>query len=305
METTILQSKQCILCHQNAAPSMGKQKGYWYCQTCSLGWIKRIPKITYQSEYYTSGSSLLGKLYVPVEKFFYMIRNSYANSLIKSLWIDVGAGDGNYLIHVPSQKKIGVEVSSSSRETMKRNGLQVLTNNEFLKTSNLKADVISFWQVLEHVQKPLLYVTAAEKNLKKTGIIIIAVPNVASHEFALFGKYWFHLAPLYHIWHFSPRSLSILLEKANLQVERIDYWAVEHHLTGSLQTIINRTTKSEDILHKLIKRRQNLQKLTAGQKLWILFWCSMGLPLVILFWIFSSLSKRPGTFVITASKKRT
>lgn len=304
METTILQSKQCPLCNKHASPQMAYQKGYWYCKDCALGWIKRIPKVTYEEEYYTSGSSILKQLYNPIEHTFYKIRNNYASVKKPAIWIDVGAGDGNYLENVLAKKKIGVEISASGRKTMKNKGIQVLTNSQFLKTKKLHADVISFWQVVEHVTSPAIYIQAAEKNLKKNGKLIIAVPNAASWELQFFGKYWFHLAPLYHIWHFSPKSMTKLLKQNNLKIETIDYWAVEHHLTGTLQTFINRTTKSEDLLHKLIRRRQNLKNLTFDQKVWISFWCTLGLPAVVIFWTFSSLTKRPGTFVIVASKQK-
>jgi 2-polyprenyl-3-methyl-5-hydroxy-6-metoxy-1,4-benzoquinol methylase len=305
METTILQSNICPLCKNKALPYMGKQKNYWYCDNCSLGWIKHIPKVAYKEEYYQSGSSLLGKLYKPVENTFYKIRNSYGGNSRKLLWIDVGAGDGNYLEKVYAKKRIGVEISASGRKTMKEKGLAVLTNGEFLTAKNLQADVISFWQVIEHVRKPKEYIRAAEKNLKNSGKLIIAVPNISSWEYHFFDRYWFHLAPLYHIWHFSPKSMTMLLQNHNLKIDSIDYFAVEHHLTGTLQTFINKTTRSEDILHKLIKRRQNLESLTMHQKILIAFWCTLGLPIIVLFWTIASITKRSGTFVIVASKKKT
>jgi SAM-dependent methyltransferase len=304
METTILQTNSCPLCKKKALPYMRKQKGYWYCEYCSLGWIKRIPKITYKEEYYESGSSLLGKLYKPVENTFYRIRNSYGSKSINKLWIDVGAGEGKYLGNISAKKRIGVEISASGRKAMKEKGLDVLTNREFLKSSNLQADIISFWQVIEHVSKPNEYIKAAKNNLKSNGKLIIAVPNITSLEFSLFDKYWFHLAPLYHIWHFSPKSMTKLLQIYDLRVDSIDYFAIEHHLTGTLQTFINRTTRSEDVLHKLIKRRQNLGELTLKQKILIIFWCTLGLPIIILFWLMASITKRSGTFVMVASNMK-
>jgi 2-polyprenyl-3-methyl-5-hydroxy-6-metoxy-1,4-benzoquinol methylase len=298
-----MHNKHCPICKNTALPKMGSLTNYWFCQNCKLGWIKHIPVTIYDEEYYASGSSLLAKLFTPIEFFFYKVREHYTRLSKKDFWIDVGAGDGNYLLAIHAKKKMGIEISRSGRETMKKKGLLVMNNNEFLKKKNLNADVISFWQVIEHVNKPWDYLKAAEKNLKPGGKIVVAVPNISSLEFRIFGKYWFHLAPLYHIWHFSPRSLQKMLREENFKIDKVDYWVLEHHFVGILQTFINRSTKSQDILHKLVKRRQNLQNLQINQIFWICFWCTLGLPFIILFWIFEVMIGKPGTFVIVASKK--
>lgn len=302
MQVLIAQGNLCPLCNKKAKSKMGKVSGYWYCTFCSLGWIKQIPKTSYQEEYYLSGSTFLSNLFSPIANLFYKIRESYTPSPRKKLSIDVGAGDGNYLEKVTAGKKIGVEISSAGRATMKKKGLEVMTNDAFLKKKNLNADTISFWHVLEHVNHPAKYIEAAEKNLKQKGKIVIAIPNIESFEFKLFHKYWFHLAPKYHVWHFSPGSMKKFLNNANLKVEKIDYFAIEHHLTGLIQSFINKTTGSEDILHKLIKRRQNLHTLQTNQIFFVFFWLTLGLPIVLLFWIVSAVLHKPGTFVIVASK---
>ncbi len=302
MQFSRTQNKYCPLCGKIANARMGNLSDYWFCKNCFLGWIKIIPKTSYEDEYYISGSSLLSKIFSPIGYIFLKMRDYYTGFFKKKLWIDVGAGEGNYLEKVNAKLKIGVEISKSGRNAMKRKGLSFLTNEEFLKTKNLNADVVSFWHVLEHVINPNEYVSAAEKNLSESGKIIIAVPNINSFEFNTFGNFWFHLAPKYHVWFFSPKSLKKLLANSNLKIEKIDYWAVEHHLTGILQSFINRATNSDNILHKLIRRKQNLSGIKISQTFWIIFWCSLGLPVVILFWIVASLLKKPGAVVLVASK---
>lgn len=298
-----IQNEHCLLCKKIASPSMGNLSQYWFCNDCILGWIKVIPKTSYKDEYYISGSSRLSKLFVPLGSIFYKIREAQVGFLQKKLWLDVGAGEGSYVEKVHAEKKIGVEVSDSGRQIMKRKNLIVMTNNEYLKVKNLNADVISFWHVLEHVVNPQAYIRAAQENLSQSGKIIIAVPNIDSLEFFVFGKFWFHLAPQYHIWFFSPKSLKKMLAKTNLKIEKVDYWAIEHQLTGMLQSFINATTHTDNILHKLIRRRQDFVNLQVSQIFWIVFWCTLGFPIVILFWIFSAVLHKPGAFVLVASKK--
>ncbi len=292
----------CPICKKTPKPQMNLLVTHWYCDRCSLGWIKKIPRSIYKEEYYSSGSSVLAKIFIPLELFFYKIRESYIGLQMKIFYIDIGAGDGNFLDHVNAKKKIGVEISASGRKKMENIGLQTLSPKEFLKSKHKNADYISFWHVLEHVDNPINYIKAAKENISTNGKIIIAVPNVNSFEFKLFRQYWFHLTPQYHIWFFSPQSIQKLLKLVDMQIDRIDYFSVEHHFAGILQSVINASAHTDNALHKLIKRRQDLSSVSFSTILWIIFWCTLGLPFVILFWLFASLSKKSGAIVIIASK---
>lgn len=299
------EKEYCPICRKEFDSCMGKLPEYWFCRGCLLGRVKVIPKIFYKNEYYVSGSNLLSKLFSPVSYMFFIIRNSYAGFSKKNVWIDVGAGEGNYLKAVKAEKKIGVEISRAGRKVMKRKGLSVMTSEEFMRSRNLQSDVISFWHVLEHVSDPVKYIRSAKENLRKSGKIVIAVPNIDSFELKLFGKYWFHLSPQYHIWFFSPKSMTCILKDAGLTVEKIDYWAMEHHLAGIMQTVINASTLSDNKLHRLLRRRQGLANVSLGQGFWIIFWCTFGLLFVVLFWIIGAIFKRPGAFVVVATDKNT
>lgn len=290
--------KKCSICKKTPDSSFFGISGYRYCLKCHLGWLKRLPKTSYTESYYKGTSSVISRLFVPIAFFFYMVRKSFAKGK-KKLWIDVGAGDGGFLRTVNAQKKIGVEISLAGRKIMEKAGLETLSNNKFLKTLNLNADVISYWHVLEHVEKPWEYLEAGRKNLSKNGKIIIGVPNVDSFEFYFFRKYWFHLVPDFHLWHFSPKSMVLLLKKAGFKVDSIDYWSVEHHLTGILQSFINSTAGSDSVLHRLVKRGLNYS-LSFKDIFWSIFWLTIGFPVVFLFWVISALSKKSGTIIIVA-----
>lgn len=292
----------CPVCQNAPLPQMNNMKFFWYCNNCSLGWIKKKPRTIYETNYYTSGSSILAKAFSPIEFCFYKIRESYFGLQKKKLYIDVGAGDGNYLTHVNAERKIGVEISVSGRKKMANKGLQTLSQNEFLKIKNKKADYISFWQVIEHVNTPIAYLKATKNNLSKNGKVLIAVPNINSFEFRIFKRYWFHLTPEYHVWFFSPKALNKMLTLAGLKIERIDYWAIEHQLAGIVQSCINRTTNTNNTLHKLIKRKQDLSTVSFKTIFWIVFWCTVGIPFILIFWAIASLFKKSGAIVVIASK---
>ena len=296
--------RKCPLCSKKPAahPELSE---YWWCAACHLGWHKVYPKqIHYQASYYTATSGVASTLFSPIARLFYTIRNKYAGRRFVNTWVDVGAGDGGYLLTVPAEKKVGVEISSSGRKLIGELGLIALTPQTFLHGRKIGADVISFWHVLEHVDQPWAYLAAARDHLKSSGRVVIGVPNMDSIERVACGRQWFHLVPAYHLWHFTPQSMKRLLEKKGFHFEYIDYWSVEHHLTGVLQSLVNKSSGSDSVLHKLIKRSDGGMRLSFKDAAWSVFWMTLGLPIVVLFWMIGALVKRPGTFVIVARPRR-
>lgn len=292
----------CPICMNKKISSLSQFPVYNYCYICQIAWLKDSPKDNYQKNYYQGSSSTMSKLFYPLSKLFYLLRSIYVKGAKKTLWIDIGAGEGEYLKIVNASRKIGIEISTAGREIMLKKRLEIMTPQQFLTSKNLKASIISYWHVLEHIDKPRDYLLTAQKNLANNGKIIIGLPNLDSWEFRIFGKYWFHLAPKYHIWHFSPLAMKKILEKTGFIIERIDYWSPEHHLAGLVQSLINYTSHTQDVLHKLIKRRLLKEKIPLKGILASIFWLTLGLPIIILFWVSASIFHKSGTIVIVASK---
>lgn len=290
----------CRICKNNKAGDLKIVEGYHFCYSCHTAWMKKIPETSYKSDYYKPKSSLAAKLFAPIGIFFYQIRQNYVTNQSPKMWVDVGAGEGKFLQIVNSPKKIGVEISNTGRTMMKNMGIETMTPDKFLQTTGLKADVISFWHVLEHLKNPWDYLEAAKVNLSSGGELIIGIPNIDSWDFRFFTKDWFHLVPQYHIWHFSPKSITIMLKSAGFRVTKIDYWSIEHHLSGLLQSFINKSSGSHNVLHKLVKRETDLLLFNWKDVFWIILWLTIGLPFIVIFWIINSIFHRSGTIIVTA-----
>ncbi len=297
-------TKKCWICGKNNLEELKLSSDFYFCQDCSTLRIKKIPKAPYGKSYYKGSFSIGSLIFAPIAYIFYQLRNNYINLDSVKCWVDIGAGEGGYLKSVKASRKIGVEISEAGRKIMKLYGLEAISNEKFLRSKKINANIISFWHVLEHVENPWDYLKAANRNLAGGGEIVIGIPNVDSFEFSLFGKFWFHLAPKYHIWHYSPKSISILLNKNGFKVYSIDYWAIEHHLSGLIQSFLNRSTNTSDILHKLIKRGTERVSISFKTALWILFWFTFGFPIILLFWVIQALFRKSGAVVLVANKVR-
>lgn len=293
----------CLLCKKKPLNNFFGLTSYWFCKSCELAWKKQFPKAVYDETYYKGKSSFASKIFSPVAQMFYNLRESYGGNGKKRVWIDVGAGEGGFIKTVKAQKRIGVEVSTSGRKMMQESGINAVSDKQFLKSKNLGADIISFWHVLEHVENPWDYLKAAKRNLKKNGKIIIGIPNFQSLDFRFAREYWFHLQPQFHLWHFSKKSFEKILRQEGFSIDHIDYWSIEHHLTGLLQSIINKFSGSkENVLHKLIKRSAGGSSMRIKDLFWVLFWTTIGAPIVVITWVIGSVLQKSGTMIIVASQ---
>jgi len=76
----------------------------------------------------------------------------------------------------------------------------------------MACDVITMWQSLEHVHRPMEVLRAARRLLVPGGKLIIAVPNIDSLPFHWFGPSWIGLDLPRHLTHFAPWTLTHMLE---------------------------------------------------------------------------------------------
>lgn len=139
--------------------------------------------------------------------------------------LDVGCAAGGFLREMRRTGKWkvqGVEPNAHlacfARETLE---LSVFTGR--LTEANLpdeSFEVVTMWDVLEHVHDPRATLKEVYRLLKPGGMLLASVPNANSVDAKLFGRYWVGLDFPRHLYVFSTSTLTALLEKAGLRPER-------------------------------------------------------------------------------------
>jgi len=90
--------------------------------------------------------------------------------------VDVGCGDGHFLSLLPQKTKLGLELNPSAAAKAAARGLDVRME----KLENLpeaSVDVVTLFQVLEHVPDPIRTLADALRVLRPGGTLLAAVPN--------------------------------------------------------------------------------------------------------------------------------
>lgn len=146
--------------------------------------------------------------------------------------LDIGAGTGVFLSGLKDRgwNVKGIEFSQAAVHYGNQKFGANLRPGDFLDHTfpQESLDVVTFNNSLEHLYDPLKTLREAAKTLKTDGVMCITVPNRDGLGFRLFGRNWYALQPPRHLYHFSPRTLRLMLSLAGLEVVTINHWYWTH-----------------------------------------------------------------------------
>ncbi len=129
--------------------------------------------------------------------------------------LDIGCSSGAFLgvMKGPPWKLYGIEMEASTADRARcATGAEVFVGDvDDAPFRPESFDVITAFDLLEHVYRPRQFLGNVLRWLKPGGIFFTMLPNIDCWESRLFGSYWYGLELPRHLFHFSPRSLRHLL----------------------------------------------------------------------------------------------
>lgn len=142
--------------------------------------------------------------------------------------LDVGCGYGLFLKYARERgwKVYGVDICKEEcRYAVDKLGLDVFNGTLFDASYPDKYfDVITLWNVLEHVPDPVSLLKECCRIMKEGGLLLLRVPNMALHWRIRFiwermGKTL--LNPPQHLYGFGPKNLDLLLQRVGFSSREI------------------------------------------------------------------------------------
>jgi SAM-dependent methyltransferase len=135
--------------------------------------------------------------------------------------LDLGCSSGSFLasLQKSSWKLFGIEMSpDAGAKATARSGANVFVGDILDAPFKPESfDVITCFDVLEHVYSPIRVLQKVRDWLKPGGIFYALVPNIDSAEARIFGSYWYGLELPRHLTHFSPGSLKSMAGSVGLE----------------------------------------------------------------------------------------
>lgn len=137
---------------------------------------------------------------------------------------------------MPSWKLYGIDMEASTAEQARAStGADIFVGDAAdAPFASESLDVITNFDLIEHVYDPVRLMKKVREWLKVGGIYVAQVPNIDSWEARFFGSNWYGLELPRHLFHFSPRSIRSLMastgmEEVSLKTPAISYAEASLH----------------------------------------------------------------------------
>jgi len=155
----------------------------------------------------------------------------FANPLVRLLKVmrkgrilDYGTGSGSLLYELKQSgwDAFGLDMSEVAVERARSLGLKVtLGRIQDAGYPDDFFDVCTMFHVLEHLARPKETVRDISRVIRPGGLLLISIPNAASIEAHMFGRFWFGWGLPRHLQHFTPTSVSTMLADSSFDVKKI------------------------------------------------------------------------------------
>ncbi len=239
--------KPCPLCQSQAQRLLFVQHGYQLvrCSNCELAFIANPPDEKAVRALYTSEGS--GAYHQDVRSpdsraARRMMQTAHRHlqfltSVVRQgRLLDVGCSTGDFLSLAVAAgfDAHGVELSQASvRIAVEQRGLSAQQGSVDDLDPQAAMDVITAFDVLEHIPDPIRELRAYVARLKPGGWLVISTPNIdglfprLSYKVAKFLGYWPHPEPPHHLYQFGEATLRRILADQGLVPGRARHAAID------------------------------------------------------------------------------
>ena len=195
------------------------------CQKCGLLFTNPRPTKDKIGAYYKSQDyyshqenkhGFIPKIYERVKTINLKHKYNLATKGLKvGKMLEIGCGVGDFL-HTMEQHGwdcTGVEPSEEAKE---------ISPDDINEMKDQSFDLITMWHVLEHVDDLKWQVEQLSRLIKKSGRIVIAVPNYESLDAQYYKEHWAAYDVPRHLNHFNRKTLVNIFKTKGLELIKTD-----------------------------------------------------------------------------------
>jgi 2-polyprenyl-3-methyl-5-hydroxy-6-metoxy-1,4-benzoquinol methylase len=234
---SLLEHPRCAVCDSVATRPLVIRKGYQVvgCERCGLVYVSPRPRdresidALYTDQTYCDGQISHAGHSGRVKEANWRLDQVERSAPARGRLLDVGCSAASFLLAARDRgwAVAGLDISAGAIEYAKSvHGLEAKVGT--LEDTNFPAesfDVVTLFECIEHMRYPAEALKAARRVLKKAGLLIITTPNIDGLfprvTYRLLAQTigaWEHPTPPHHLYQFSLRTLTALLENTGFKV---------------------------------------------------------------------------------------
>jgi len=226
---------KCIACNSSKFRNFSSSKDFPAAKCLNCGFIWMRPSFCkegldkYYSDY-IGKRRINNKIKMDQRKEQYKLDVDFIQKYrAQGRMLDIGCSGGFFLDSFSKNiEKHGIEIDPSAVDYANQNfsGLAGRVNCISLEdyNPNSKFDLITMRGVIEHVMNPEKDIEKISSLLNKGGIFgVSATPNSEAICVDLYQDNWTLFHPIQHLWHFSPKTLSLICNRHGLELIASDF----------------------------------------------------------------------------------
>jgi 2-polyprenyl-3-methyl-5-hydroxy-6-metoxy-1,4-benzoquinol methylase len=202
------------------------------CQACKLMVVENVPDDLapyYAQGYFTGDVTLDGYIDYDLDKevtkktyWHYLdLMNQYIKNQTNKTLFEVGCATG-FFMGLAQQKgwqAEGIDISPYAIGKAKDRGLAAAVGELESYQGTKQFEAVVMHDVIEHVKDPVGMIKKSAELLTKQGLLVLTTPDAGSIWARVWGKRWHAFVPPQHLFYFSAKNLTSILEKNGFTVE--------------------------------------------------------------------------------------
>jgi len=217
----------CILCSEKEHKFLFNKDGFDVvkCHKCGLVYVNPRLSLNELKEFYDESYHQF-----QLEDSLKNLKNEKIIQIISDLigtggkFLDIGCSTGHFLNTAKEYFDVlGIELAEwSANFARKTYNIEIL--NSTLENCHLQSssfDVVTFFEVIEHLHDPLTFLKEVNRILKPDGILALSTGNVNSLEAKIRGEKWYYFAPKFHLYYFSIKTIKEILNQTGFRIIKI------------------------------------------------------------------------------------
>jgi 2-polyprenyl-3-methyl-5-hydroxy-6-metoxy-1,4-benzoquinol methylase len=235
------------------------------CLSCEIVYVDPRPDdevlaSLYDQDFYFSTGWSYETLASWVIEFIQMRRRHRVERYVREgRLLDIGSGDGRFVHHMARHgwDATGIDFSPAALEFSRR----VQSGACFLQCSldecsfpSGRLDLVTLWQVLEHIGEPRPLLRRCHELLKPGGMFVASVPNIDGLSSRLTRERWWGLDVPRHLVHYSPATLERSLERAGFRVLHVRHRSLQYDPYALLHSSLDWVFTRRHFLSDFAKR---------------------------------------------------
>lgn len=210
----------CPLCRSEKIQKqpLSAQPHLHKCAKCKHCFDERMPEDQNLAEHYAQYGRDDYRSPITVNRYSELL-DSFERITGKGSILDIGSGIGFFLEVAKEKgwKVYGTEFTGDAVEIGRQKGIEMFEGGlEEIDFGDLQFDVITSFEVIEHLKQPKDHLIKIRSLLKEGGLFFATTPNYNSLNRLLLGSKWNVISYPEHLQYFSNASLDFVLRSSGL-----------------------------------------------------------------------------------------